>query len=193
MNPLTYSGDFPWPSGTGSCARLFLTLLPTRMIPESEYDDDGTFFYDGLPILRTGFCISFKDVHLSAIPQEDEKKELIFVSIIKRGFVVDFSGGLVVSFGWSFNRLSVVFLVIWAIGISMVVLGLLINFVLLANSGLGALIVLGHNGLDYLQIRRRLSVIFFFGTYFIMDFTPHFLDGDHLCFNHPCFCSRTQD
>lgn len=30
-------------------------------------------FYDGLPILRTGFCISFRDVHLSAIPQEDEK------------------------------------------------------------------------------------------------------------------------
>jgi uncharacterized membrane protein len=72
------------------------------------------------------------------------------VFLIKRGLWLVIAEVLIVSFGWSFNpQYHYVFLqVIWAIGISMILLGLIIglpNKILLT---LGLIIVFGHNLMD---------------------------------------------
>lgn len=70
--------------------------------------------------------------------------------LLKRGFWLIFIEITIVTFAWTFNPHFnfIILQVIWAIGISMVVLGLLIrlpyNFIL----ALGLIIVLGHNLLD---------------------------------------------
>ena len=77
-------------------------------------------------------------------------KKALSAFLIKRGLWLVFAEVIIVSFAWSFNpHYDFIFLqVIWAIGSSMVILGLLIqlpfNFIFL----LGIIIVFGHNLLD---------------------------------------------
>ncbi|HTE33983.1 MAG TPA: heparan-alpha-glucosaminide N-acetyltransferase domain-containing protein [Chryseolinea sp.] len=77
------------------------------------------------------------------------KKELSSF-LITRGLWLILAEVIIVSFGWSFNPIyRFMFLqVIWAIGISMVILGLLIYLPFNAIFVLGLVIVLGHNLLD---------------------------------------------
>lgn len=84
---------------------------------------------------------------------------------------------VVVSFGWSFNPAyhGIFLQVIWAIGISMVVLGLLINLPFNAILAIGALIVLGHNGLDYLESAEGFQVGFFWNLFHHGFLLPTFL------------------
>ncbi len=101
----------------------------------------------------THFCapvfvfLSGTSIYLQSLRKT--KKELA-AFLIKRGvwlIVVEF---VLVSFAWSFNpNYNFIFFgVIWAIGISMVILGLLIRFPFNLILALGIIIVFGHNLLD---------------------------------------------
>jgi len=78
-------------------------------------------------------------------------KKVLQSFLIKRGMWLIFIEVFVISFGWTFNihYNFIIFQVIWAIGISMVLLGLLIRLPYNLILTLGLVIVFGHNLLDY--------------------------------------------
>lgn len=80
------------------------------------------------------------------------KKELS-AFLIKRGLWLIIVELILVTFGWSFNlAFNFVFLgVIWVIGLSMVILGLLIYLPFQILLALGLLILFGHNLLDFAE------------------------------------------
>ncbi len=106
----------------------------------------------------THFCapifvfLSGASVYLQSLRKT--KKELS-AFLIKRGLWLIIVELLLVSFAWSFNpNYNFLFLqVIWAIGISMVILGLLIYLPFNVILVLGLLIVAGHNLLDIPESR----------------------------------------
>ncbi len=79
-----------------------------------------------------------------------KSKNELSIFLIKRGFWLILVEITIVSFAWSFNpHYQFVFLqVIWAIGISMVILGFLIRMPYLIVLILGLAITIGHNLLD---------------------------------------------
>jgi uncharacterized membrane protein len=78
-------------------------------------------------------------------------KKTLQAFLIKRGIWLIFIEAVVISFAWTFNPHYnlIIFQVIWAIGISMVLLGLMIRLPFKFILGLGLLIVVGHNLLDF--------------------------------------------
>lgn len=103
----------------------------------------------------THFCapvfvfLSGTSVYLQSLRKT--KKEL-GVFLIKRGLWLIFAEWVIVAMAWTFNPLYniIPFQVIWAIGISMVILGILISIRLSYHFilALGLIIVFGHNLLD---------------------------------------------
>ncbi len=73
--------------------------------------------------------------------------------LLKRGLWLIFIEISVITFAWSFNPHFnyIIFQVIWAIGISMVLLGLVIRLPYNFIFSLGLIIVLGHNLLDFAE------------------------------------------
>jgi uncharacterized membrane protein len=82
--------------------------------------------------------------------------------LIKRGLWLILIEAFVITLAWTFNPLynAVIFQVIWAIGISMVFLGLAVRLPYGVIFAIGALIVLGHNMLDYPEAARKHEVSF---------------------------------
>jgi len=82
--------------------------------------------------------------------QRKSKKE-VSLFLIKRGFWLVFVEVVIVTFSWTFNPFFNVFIlqVIWAIGVSMILLGLLVLLPYRVIFALGLLIVAGHNIMDY--------------------------------------------
>lgn len=78
-------------------------------------------------------------------------KAALSAFLIKRGLWLILAEVLIVTLGWTFNPLYnlLIIQVIWAIGISMVILGLLVRLPLTAIFIIGLVIVLGHNLMDY--------------------------------------------
>lgn len=101
----------------------------------------------------THFCapvfvfLSGTSIYLQSLRKT--KKELA-AFLIKRGLWLILIEITIISFAWSFNPHYnfIFFQVIWAIGISMVILGLLIRLPFNLILALGIIIVFGHNLLD---------------------------------------------
>lgn len=101
----------------------------------------------------THFCapifvfLSGASIYLQSLRKT--KKELS-AFLIKRGLWLIFAEFVIISFAWTFDPLLhvIVMQVIWAIGISMVLLGLLIHLPYRFILVLGIIIVFGHNLLD---------------------------------------------
>ena len=87
------------------------------------------------------------------IGQRKTKKELA-VFLLTRGLWLIFLELFIVNFGWNFDVLftNVYFIVIWALGISMIVLAGLIFLPFWMILGVGVLIVAGHNLLDNVHV-----------------------------------------
>jgi len=83
--------------------------------------------------------------------------------LIKRGAWLILIEAAVISLALTFNPLynAIMFQVIWAIGISMVMLGLLVRLPWTVIFIIGILIVAGHNLLDYPEAARNHNVSFF--------------------------------
>jgi uncharacterized membrane protein len=82
--------------------------------------------------------------------------------LIKRGAWLILIEAAVISLGITFNPFynAIIFQVIWAIGISMVLLGLAVRLPYTVIFAIGALIVFGHNLLDYPEAARQHQVGF---------------------------------
>jgi uncharacterized membrane protein len=98
--------------------------------------------------------------------------------LITRGLWLVFAELVIISFGWTFDPgFHIIPLqVIWAIGICMVVLGLVVWLPYAAIFALGALIVLGHNALDYPEAERasrQLPMGFWWDILHSGKFTPY--------------------
>ena len=129
------------------------------------FDDDPTNFATTTPVLFftrwiTHFCapvfllLSGTSAFLAG--QKRSKKEHSLF-LIKRGLWLVFVELAVITLGWTFNPLYNVLIlqVIWAIGWSMVILGLLVrtsNTVILVT---GLLLFFGHNLLDYAEVPQQ--------------------------------------
>jgi uncharacterized membrane protein len=102
------------------------------------------------------------------------------VFLLKRGLWLIFIEVAIVTLGWTFDPLYHVLIlqVIWAIGISMIILGLMVwlpvNVVLIC----GVLIICFHNLLDYAEVSRNGQVGIFWdlmhhGNFEAINFAPH--------------------
>lgn len=82
--------------------------------------------------------------------------------LMKRGLWLVLIEVVVISLGWTFNPLynTIIFQVIWAIGISMLLLGLAVRLPYGVIFAIGALIVFGHNILDYPEAAHKHEVGF---------------------------------
>lgn len=101
--------------------------------------------------------------------------------LIKRGLWLIVVELVIISFAWSFNPFyNVLFLqVIWAIGISMIFLGLLIFLPVNAIVVIGAIIMVGHNVLDIPSIANSLKGHFFSDLLFDAEFAYYNLSATH--------------
>lgn len=103
--------------------------------------------------------------------------------VLKRGCWLVLAEWTIVAFGWTFNPAFafIPFQVIWAIGISMVILGLLllIRVPFAVIVGLGAIIVLGHNLLDPIEQAPDFTSNFWWDITHNGSFTAYPLTGNH--------------
>ena len=133
----------------------------------------------------THFCapifvfLSGTSIYLQSLRKT--KKELSSF-LIKRGFWLIFAEFVIIAFGWTFNPQNNVIplQVIWAIGISMIILGLLILIRLPYKIIfiLGLLIVFGHNLLDIPEAAPGFKASFWWDLFHSGRFTPYHITGN---------------
>jgi len=103
--------------------------------------------------------------------------------VFKRGLWLIFAEWTIIAFAWTFNPYFNVFpfQVIWAIGISMVLLGVLlyINTSFKAILILATLIVLGHNALDFIEANKSFSANFWWDFFHSGVFKFYKIWGNH--------------
>jgi uncharacterized membrane protein len=133
-----------------------------------DYLYAGSFFYDPLDLTKTSGILFFTRwiTHFCApifmllagtsaylIGQKKTKKELS-VFLLKRGLWLIFLEMIVVNFGWNFNVTFPMFLfvTIWALGLSMIVLAALIHLPKKLILGICIIVVAGHNLLDDIHV-----------------------------------------
>jgi uncharacterized membrane protein len=134
----------------------------------------------------THFCapifVFLAGVSIYLMCQRKTKKE-VSMFLIKRGFWLVFVEVIIVTFSWTFNPFFNVFIlqVIWAIGISMILLGLLVLLPYRIIFAIGLLIVAGHNIMDYPSVSSGfkgtpLSDLLYFSNFsFFQLWQDHFV------------------
>jgi len=115
--------------------------------------------------------------------QKKTRRELS-VFLIKRGFWLVIVEIVIITLGWTFNPLFnvIILQVIWAIGISMILLGLIIWLPFTVILALGLIIVFGHNLLDYPSINQGLKGGFWADLLYFSNFSVYNIDESHLVF-----------
>ncbi len=90
--------------------------------------------------------------------QRKSKKEMS-AFLIKRGFWLVLVELIIITLGWTFNPLYNLFIlqVIWAIGVSMILMGVLVLLPYKLIFAIGVLIVAGHNLMDFPSINSGLK------------------------------------
>ena len=114
--------------------------------------------------------------------QRKSKKE-VSLFLVKRGLWLVIVEAIVITFGWTFNPFFnvIILQVIWAIGISMILLGLLVLLPYRVIFAIGVLIVAGHNLMDIPALSEGirgtvLGNILYFSTFSTYQISPeHFI------------------
>jgi uncharacterized membrane protein len=101
--------------------------------------------------------------------------------LIKRGIWLLIVEMVIITLGWTFNPLYNVFIlqVIWAIGWSLVILGLLVYLPFKIIFIIGIIIVFGHNLLDYPAISKELKGGWLPDMLYFAQFSFYNVFGDH--------------
>ena len=109
------------------------------------------------------------------------KKELSNF-LIKRGIWLLIAETVIITLGWTFNPLYnvIILQVIWAIGMSLVILGLLVYLPFNALFILGVIIVFCHNLLDYPAISEGLKGGLIPDLFYFTKFSIYNIDNSHL-------------
>jgi uncharacterized membrane protein len=105
--------------------------------------------------------------------------------LIKRGVWLVIVEVIIITFGWTFNPLFNLFIlqVIWAIGVSMIILGLLVLLSFNVILAIGVVIVFGHNLLDYPNINNGLKGGLLADLLYFSNFSVHnIFDNNHFIF-----------
>jgi uncharacterized membrane protein len=132
----------------------------------------------------THFCapifVFLAGVSVFLMCQRKSKKE-VSLFLIKRGFWLVFVEVIIITFGWTFNPFFNVFIlqVIWAIGVSMILLGLLVLLPYRIIFALGFLIVGGHNIMDYPFISSGLKGTILSDLLYFSNFSAYQLWEGH--------------
>jgi uncharacterized membrane protein len=119
----------------------------------------------------------------SAWLMKDKKtKAEISRFLLTRGFWLVLVEILIITLGWSFNPFYnvIILQVIWAIGISMILLGLLIHLPFPVILGIGLLIVFGQNLLDYPSVNKELKGGFLADLLYFSKFSAYSIDKNHI-------------
>ncbi len=113
---------------------------------------------------------------------QKKTKSEISVFLIKRGFWLVLVELIIITFGWTYNPFFNVFIlqVIWAIGISMILLGIIVLLPFWLIFALGIIIVFGHNLLDYPEINKNLRGGWLSDLIYFSNFSIYSLGKDHL-------------
>ena len=108
--------------------------------------------------------------------RKDPKELSMF--LFKRGIWLIFIEVIVITFAWTFDFTFQVFVlqVIWAIGVSMFLMGFLIRLPYKLLLTLGLIIIFGHNSLDYMESTHHG---FFFDLLHNGNFSFHKINSDH--------------
>jgi len=103
------------------------------------------------------------------------------VFLLKRGFWLVFAELVIVTLGWTFNPLYNLFIlqVIWAIGWSMIIVGLLVRTSVKMVMIIGCLIVFGHNILDYLTLPQQGAASILWRVFFTTTFRVYPVGQTH--------------
>ena len=131
----------------------------------------------------THFCaptfVLLAGVSAYLMGQKKTKKELSLF-LISRGSWLLLVEVLIVTFAWTFNPFYNIFIlqVIWAIGISMILLGIFVIFPYPVILLTGIIIICGHNLLDYAEATQNGHVGFFWdlahhGAFIHYTIIPH--------------------
>jgi uncharacterized membrane protein len=101
--------------------------------------------------------------------------------LITRGLWLVFVELFIITLGWTFDPLYHLFIlqVIWAIGLSMIILGILVLFPFQVVLAFGLLVVFGHNLLDYPEAARNGNVGLFWDFVHHGFFKYYPLDNSH--------------
>ena len=112
--------------------------------------------------------------------QRKSRKE-VSAFLIKRGFWLVFVEVVIITFGWTFNPFFNLHIlqVIWAIGVSMILMGFLVLLPYKVIFAMGILIVAGHNLLDYPSVSSGLKGSLFSDLLYFSNFSVYRLWGDH--------------
>jgi uncharacterized membrane protein len=113
--------------------------------------------------------------------QRRTKKQLS-AFLIKRGCWLVLVEITVITLTWTFNPLYNVFIlqVIWAIGWSMIILGLLVRTSITTITIIGCILVFGHNILDYVTLPRQGTESVLWNVFFTSNFIFYQLNKTHL-------------
>jgi len=159
-------------SGGGASVALDPTNLATTT--------PGLFFTRWI----THFCaptfLFLSGTSVFLMGQKKTKSEL-GVFLIKRGFWLVLVELFIITLAWTFNPLYNLFIlqVIWAIGISMILFGMVIQLPFWFIFSLGFVIVFGHNLLDYPGINKSLKGGWLADLIYFSNFSIYSLSKDH--------------
>jgi uncharacterized membrane protein len=111
-----------------------------------------------------------------------KSKKEVSQYLIKRGCWLVFVEVIIVTFSWTFNPFFnfIILQVIWTIGISMILLGLLVLLPYRVIFAIGLLIVAGHNLMDYPSISSGFKGSLLSDLLYFSNFSVHALDQQHL-------------
>jgi len=109
-------------------------------------------------------------------------KSQLSIFLIKRGCWLIFIEIAIITLAITFNPLYnvIILQVIWAIGISMIILGLLVRLPLTVILIIGCMIVFGHNLLDYPEAARHQQVGFWWDLIHHGKFTVYSFAENHV-------------
>lgn len=129
-------------------------------------DEDTTTLWLYFTRWITNYCapvfvfLSGLSAYLSSRKKTTEEASIF---LFKRGLWLILAEVIIVTFGLTFNPLYhiIVLQVIWAIGCSMIILGILIRISFKAVLITGLVLLLGHNILDYLNVTSNIWKVLF--------------------------------
>lgn len=133
----------------------------------------------------THFCaplfVFLAGTSIFLMSQKKSKSELS-IFLIKRGMWLVLVEIILITFSWTFNPFYnyIILQVIWAIGVSMIVMGLLIRLPMQVLLAIGLVIVFGHNLLDYPAINRGVKGGWLADLLYFTNFSMYNLDKTHL-------------
>ena len=105
--------------------------------------------------------------------------------LIKRGLWLVFAELAIVTLGWTFNPLYnlLILQVIWAIGWSMIILGVLVRTSRTVIIIIGCILFLGHNLLDYANLPKEGGASVVWNLLFKANFAIYPLNDTHFILN----------